>query len=1404
MKFNAGILALIIATPAFGQEREPNNDFDQANPIAHNDVIRGDIAQADMDYFTITTNARSTITFWTSQPRGEASLDTVITAFGPRDGNERTQLAENDDGGQGLYSRIELNDAPGGTYFIRVRGWLNRTGPYLIHCELSGGPDMSVTEFALNPMPAPGQTWGGSVRVNNGAGASPATVTRLYNGDAMVAEHQTPGIAEDGNTTVTFDNLEALPIGYHSLRVCADAENSVQELDELNNCATIDATVGLDLVTQQMTINPNPPEVGQTWSTSARIQNALPGALPATTATLYINTTYDGAAEHNQALATCAVPEIANGADHECTFNDLAGLMSGVTWIRICADTAGDVEEASETNNCAERRLAIGSDLIADNLVLDPVNPGLQQTFNAAVNITNRFAPNAPATTARLLIGEQVWGECAVPELAANATHQCQLQDLAAPPAGRLVVRFCADAADDARERNEDNNCSEVNVFNGPDLQIQQIVLNPNPPVEGRSAQALVIIRNAASDPGTQPTTINASVGGNQIGSCLTGAIGGNGIAACQIDNLQFAGGAHTVRFCADSEQVETEINEDNNCQEVSFEVEDVDDYEPDNTRLDASLIRPDDPQDHTLHNEQDLDYLFFVVNRPSEVQINTGPSQEGDAFDTRVALLAADGQEITSNDDGGEGNWSRLVRELEPATYYLRVNRGGNDAVDRYRITMRLIDLASRPPDLSPGVVVIDPAITNSGQQFTVRSTINNAANAGVSQGTVAAFTIDGNAAGECSIPELASGASAPCEIIVPGGAPPGRNVVFRLCVDPNNSMDERDETNNCGELGMHLIAIDDYEVNDTLEQATELAIDEEQSHTLHAQDDVDWLRITMSEPGTLRINTTRAENSGGDVDGRLASPGGETISRATAVGDVELSYGPADRGVFLVELRARAGTNNGVDGYSVTATHEPVDGEVNRDMRLVNVSSDPNEPAPNAAFEIDVDAHNDGNLISSPTAVALSIDGQEQARCVLPPTDPGDRTRCRDVVMPPLAEGTYELRACIDPDGELGESEEAQGNNCATLELTVGEPLPPQNDLRIQSPVLNPASPIEGEMITLRMEVFYSGDSSTPSTTVAVRVDGDLVHSCSIPALDGRMVRTARCRTLPGMLQLGADPELVEACVDPNNSISETDETNNCLRMVIAPGGLIGDEPDAYEEDNSWDTAGTIQDAQDPARGQKHNLHHGDDVDVLKFTLTRNDVINLRVPAVLGTLQVTVVDGPAGTRDAGTRLESLIELDEDGLGTTEELAPGLYAFEIKSGDGQPVASYTINAWSELGPAQPDAGPTLPDAGPPGECASHDDCTGGQRCVTDDPEPYCTNPCESVNDCPEGFQLTCREVELGTKVCIRGEAPPTVEPRPESTGCGCDAGGASSSLIVFGFALLARRRRRQAQKNKA
>jgi tyrosinase len=75
--------------------------------------------------------------------------DTFITLYGPND--SATQLAANDDGGDGLNSRIAMNLSPG-TYYVRVRLFSpNATGSYGIDVQASGGVD--VPQLSVDGQP---------------------------------------------------------------------------------------------------------------------------------------------------------------------------------------------------------------------------------------------------------------------------------------------------------------------------------------------------------------------------------------------------------------------------------------------------------------------------------------------------------------------------------------------------------------------------------------------------------------------------------------------------------------------------------------------------------------------------------------------------------------------------------------------------------------------------------------------------------------------------------------------------------------------------------------------------------------------------------------------------------------------------------------------------------------------------------------------------------------------------------------------------------------------------------------------------------------------------------------------------------------------------------------------------
>jgi subtilase family serine protease len=1392
---------LLLAAPALAADPdgyEPNGSWETATSIGHgfSEVLTIHDNGGDVDYFTFTLNQAADIQIWTSAaPIPEAVFtDTRMWLY---DGDQQ-QVEYDDDGGDSTFSRIERGNQAAGTYFVVIDEYgRNSEINYLLNFRIIDG-NLSTQAAQLDPAPVIGQLWGARVTVRNHMGAvAPATVTRLTADGSQIEEPltydcATPELAANNGThECTWSDLAALPFGVYTISMCADATDLINEADEDNNCREFAARVGPDLAGQALALTPETPDVGETWAATANVVNTESGTVPATTAALK---------QGEVVLGTCAVPELAQGASHECSWADLAGLPSGNTAISVCADHDEAVGELDEANNCSVVELSIGSDLIAEAFTIDPINPGLQDRWSANVTVRNRFAPDTPATVARLFIGAIPYGDCAVPALAAGASHACQLTDLDPPPQGRHAVRFCADVTEQIGERSEANNCSEINIFNGPDLQIQQLILNPNPPIEGRSSQLFVMVRNSTEDP-SGASHVSITENDQAVAAdCAIIALPGGFIGSCSFGNLAFAGGQHALTICVDSQDEIIEVDEDNNCQDLSFFVENVDAFEPDNSLEEARILSPDVTQLHSIHNNDDIDYVRIFVNAPAEIHLSTDPSVPGDTFDTSLDLLDSEGQQIANNDNSvrnGEASpYSTIVHEVEAGTYFGRARRARGVAVERYDLNLRIIPLASRPPDLSLSDFVLDPADPEADAAFVATFTVSNSEDGGVCEPSIHRLSIDGEVVGTCNTGSLETGATSDCRINVAAGMALGEHTL-QVCADPDNLIAERSENNNCAQIQIRTYGGDDFEPDNTIETATDVALGEAQVHSIHAPTDVDILRVVMAEPGTLSIVAAVEDQGTGDIDGQLfASDGTTSLERSNGVGDVAIEFGPLDAGTVFVRL---SGNRDGrVSGYSVTVTVAPIEGGAQRDLMLSNILLAPERPETNAEALAEVQISNLGNLFSADTSVVLLLDDQEIGTCAIPPLRSGRTHRCRDLAVPGMTEGAHVLRACVDPDEAVDETDEV--NNCASMNFEVGAAVPPRNDLWMRAPRLTPAAPEVGENASLRIQVMYTGDSSSELTTVEVKSNGDVVFTCNVPRLDGRFTRSSTCTTARSALQATEEAQILSVCVDPDNAIAETDEDNNCINLLMRPGGLVGLSPDVYEDDGTWEMGGYLADTDVAERAQVHSLHTSDDVDLIKFTMVRPDVLTVKVVAPVGQLAIDVITGLGGT-DAGVPTVLTIPVSEngEGIGTSEELAIGTYAIYVRSADGRAVPEYSVLAWTQTGPIRPDAGPPPPDAGPAGECANHHDCTGGFRCNLDDPEPYCAPTCETVADCPAGFQLTCREVELGLRLCIRGEAPPPpTTPTDPGAGCSCDALDPVTLLpLLFLFALGLRRRRK-------
>ncbi len=117
-------------------ENEPNDTCADANYLTVDDNYNASIDPAgDEDWFEVSYPAGGDVTFETHP--GDA-YDTKMYLYA---GDCETELAYNDDGGTGYYSRIDFTLDPNTTYYLRITGFSGSTqGSYFLTMTLAQPP----------------------------------------------------------------------------------------------------------------------------------------------------------------------------------------------------------------------------------------------------------------------------------------------------------------------------------------------------------------------------------------------------------------------------------------------------------------------------------------------------------------------------------------------------------------------------------------------------------------------------------------------------------------------------------------------------------------------------------------------------------------------------------------------------------------------------------------------------------------------------------------------------------------------------------------------------------------------------------------------------------------------------------------------------------------------------------------------------------------------------------------------------------------------------------------------------------------------------------------------------------------------------------------------------------------
>jgi len=230
--------------------------------------------------------------------------------------------------------------------------------------------------------------------------------------------------------------------------------------------------------------------------------------------------------------------------------------------------------------------------------------------------------------------------------------------------------------------------------------------------------------------------------------------------------------------------------------------------------------------------------------------------------------------------------------------------------------------------------------------------------------------------------------------------------------------------------------------------------------------------------------------------------------------------------------------------------------------DLVETSVSDPPAAAAPGSAFSVTDSVLNQGgvSVASTTTRYYLSLDAAKDGADRLlsgtrgVPTLAASTTSSgsRTVTIPsatPL--GTYFLLACADDLSQRAERNET--NNCRASATTIQVTRPDLLETSVSAP---PATVVRGTSFSVTDTVLNQGGLASGASTTrhylsanSVKDGNDrLVGSRSIPALAVAATSTGTVSvTVPSNMALG--PYYLIACADNTTTVTESNETNNCL---------------------------------------------------------------------------------------------------------------------------------------------------------------------------------------------------------------------------------------------------------------
>ncbi len=651
----------------------------------------------------------------------------------------------------------------------------------------------------------------------------------------------------------------------YTIYFCTDTNQGVPEYNENDNCSERTFTVGSNLqpdyIPSGITMSPtNNLVAGQTITFSGFTTNAGNTAggdawqrfcLSSTTGngnppTLDCHNSNAGIVGAGSRLRSNGTGLAAGAVSDPIERPWIA--TEGRHTVYLCTDTAHQVAESNENNNCSTRTFTVGAgnlpDLTVVNLARTSGTIAVGQQVSFTGNVRNSGTGNAAATNARFCINNnnclnsttgRVGSDVSVSSLTAGQTSS-QVSTNWTAVGGTHTVYLCADVGKSVGESNEDNNCAQLGQFTVaaamPDLisvlQTRSGTLAPdgtsflanNPmtftgyvynysSVTAGSSRTRMCINNT--------NCFNSSTGRLDADENIS-SLGPNGMSPTMSRSwTPTTPGTYTLTMCADINPAQvSESDEGNNCASTNFVIAAA---QPDLVVQNLSRTPAND-----VSTGQSVTFSGRVVN--------TGSSGAG-ASSARfcIGTIALDCLNSTTGRIGSDisvsplqagqaspllsVNWTavsgtqRLYMCADVGKIVTESNEGNNCA------QLAQFTVADAQPDLRPINLSRTSGTINAGQNVVFTGNIRNdgslnaaatdarfclSSTTGSSPATLNCLTSTNGMLSEQGISALAAGQTS-SQLSTNWTATQGTHRLY-LCADVDQEVTESNEGNNCAQL--------------------------------------------------------------------------------------------------------------------------------------------------------------------------------------------------------------------------------------------------------------------------------------------------------------------------------------------------------------------------------------------------------------------------------------------------------------------------------------------------------------------------------------------------------------------------------------------------------------------------